>query len=432
VGWAGLPGDGLVSARLPPALIADDLRFVWEQVHDRYCRQTAGRPVTRVTFRDLDDDRRRALAGLLGLRRLRGERATISVRRLDDLLLASDAALTARQVAEAVCGPVVNRAERARDALRAAGEGWGRLRETAGPRLEGWIEQLRRSGMATRAARAAGTGVEVLVGAALSVVGRLPAEGVALSALAEEVAGDPHALDRDRPLRTLVLSAALWLRGLHGESPPAGAAAQRALLDEVGVVCDTVSSSSLVLNLTAVGSGYLDRQLAAGREAGEPVRVTLRSLTLHGVSFEPGDGPIHVCENPLVLQVAADRFGPHAAPLVCTEGWPTTPTLRLLEAARTSGRHLLFSADFDMAGLRIGNFLLGRLGALPWRMSASDYENHTARRPFGVELQGEMPNARWDDQLAAAMRRRRRAVFEEQRLEDLLNDLGGAELNSRS
>jgi uncharacterized protein (TIGR02679 family) len=285
--------------------------------------------------------------------------------------------------------------------------------------------------MATRAARVAGTSIEILVGTALSAASRLPAEGVALSALAEEVTGDPHALDRDRPLRTLVLSAALWLRGLPGESPPGGSAAQRALLDEVGVVCDTVSSSSLVLNLTAVGSGYLDRQLVAGREAGEPVRVTLRSLTRHGLTFQPAVRPIHVCENPLVLQAAADRFGTRAAPLVCTEGWPMTPTLRLLEAARTTGLHLLFSADFDVAGLRIGNLLLGRLGALPWRMSASDYESHAARRPSGLELQGELPRARWDDQLAAAMRRRRRAVFEEQRLEELLNDLGETEPNSR-
>ncbi|WP_437580688.1 DUF2399 domain-containing protein [Sorangium sp. So ce887] len=70
-------------------------------------------------------------------------------------------------------------------------------------------------------------------------------------------------------------------------------------------------------------------------------------------------------------------------------------------------------------GFRIGNVVLGRHGALPWRYGAADYR----AAPKGAELAGAPVAAVWDDELSAAMREERRAVHEEGVVEALLEDL---------
>lgn len=407
---------------LPPALADPALRFVWEAVHDRWCRQAQGQAPRSVSFSGLDDSQRRALAGLLGRRRLPGPSFSVPLDQLDSILLASDAGMGSRQVAEAVCGPIVNRPEAARLARREADERWQRLHRAADPRLAGWTDHLRRTGTAARSAAAAGLDVDHLVGAALGVAARLPAGGVPLARFAEESTGDPHALDRDRPLRALVLSAALWLEGRSAEGVPSGAQAQRALFHQAGLVLDGVSSSALVLNLPAAGDGHVDHQLQAGVAAAEPVRVTLRALGRHGVTLDPALRRLFVCENPSVVEAAADRLGRRCAPLVCTEGWPTVVVLTLLDAAGALGCPMWFSVDLDAGGMRIGNLLVERVQATPWRLAAGDYEA-AAAGGRNLALDGPVPDARWDPGLAPAMRRHRVKVFEEQRLDLLLDDL---------
>ena len=152
---------------VPSALTAPQLRFVWEAVHDRYARQAADVPVHSITFTGLTRPQRDALAGLLGRSRL--PRATVIVRidQLDRRLLDSDAAMTARQVAELLHGPIVNRPAQRRAARKAREWMWDQLEHAVDPRLAGWIHHLRASGTATRVARAAGVATDQLVAEAL-------------------------------------------------------------------------------------------------------------------------------------------------------------------------------------------------------------------------------------------------------------------------
>ena len=78
-----------------------------------------------------------------------------------------------------------------------------------------------------------------------------------------------------------------------------------------------------------------------------------------------------MCENPAVLRAAAARLGPRSAPLVCSEGVPSTACWRLLGAA--AGTDVLWRNDFDWAGLRITGAAVHRVAARPWRMGEADY-----------------------------------------------------------
>ncbi len=214
--------------------------------------------------------------------------------------------------------------------------------------------------------------------------------GERLPVLAARLFGDAHALDMSRPLGRAV---ARFLSGMpaggvdgafgsglsnaeagHVEAghvepatwrdPVGDSALWRQAWASRGIACDEVSSQVLVLNLPLVGEGPAV-QLAA--VAGEPVWLTIRSLRGSGRSLADGIAEVFVCENPSIVEAAADRFGASSRPLVCTFGVPGRAAQLLLEPIAQRTR-LRVRADGDATGWQIVNSLLGLPGAKPWRM----------------------------------------------------------------
>jgi uncharacterized protein (TIGR02679 family) len=134
---------------------------------------------------------------------------------------------------------------------------------------------------------------------------------------------------------------------------------------------------------------------------------------------------VFVCENPRVVEAAADHGC--RRPLVCVSGNPTTTALTLLDALHAAGARLAYRGDFDWPGIAIANRMNGRYATRPWRMNATDYEEHVAAaRERGTPLRplsGSPVNAAWDPELTPAMTTLGAAVHEESALELLLTDL---------
>jgi uncharacterized protein (TIGR02679 family) len=238
--------------------------------------------------------------------------------------------------------------------------------------------------MARRGLPRAGTGQLLELASRCALVWpRLPASGgptVLLTVLAAEALGDPHALDRGSPVAAGVLR-------LLGHDVPATAESWRATWDEIGVVCDPVSSRVLVLNLVLRGDAAACR--LTGAAGAEPLWLTWRSLAGTCGCDAPD---VYVCENPSVLIAAADQLGTRSLPLVCTNGRPSAATRRLLGCV-ADGAVLHVRADEDTAGREI---VSGLNAAIP-----------------GVRL--------WRYSLEASPRPR----YEEEILELLLHDLDG-------
>ncbi len=375
-----------------------------------------------VALSSLEASEREAVASLLGWPSAAGRRR-LAVAEIDEALRSSALQAGLREVLEAVGGPLRDRrgereAERAdRERLFACAA----LHPAVAGRSEilAWVDDLRR-GLLHRQARTTGADPGALLDLSLRFAARLPAGGQLLAVLAAEVAGDAHALDPGAPVTPLVLRAAARLAGWS--AVPAGALGRRNLWAEVGVTCDPLSADVLVLGLRPPGPSRLARALREAADEGEPQRLTLRELgrtALAGAGAET----LHVCENPVVVAAAADRLGARSAPLVCVEGQPTSAALLLLEAARAGGAHILFHADFDWAGVRIGNTLAARLGARPWRYSEPDYLEAAGSAVRGAPLAGKFVEPSWDGALGVGMSRTGRAVHEEQVVEKLLEDL---------
>ena len=219
---------------------------------------------------------------------------------------------------------------------------------------------------------------------------------------------------------------------------------RRARWEELGVLTDRVSSTCLTLGLRVTPDHEGERYAAYGR-TGVVLHVTWRDLDA-GLSFEPGQDVL-VCENPRVLEAAAERAevaertaragqqvraapadqaGQSGPPItgnevgvVCTSGRPALVTMEVLARLGASGCRLRYHGDFDWAGIAMTNDLVTRFGVLPWRMSTADY----ATAPATLPLAGRQVDALWDLDLAPAMAQRGLVVHEEALLPGLLDGL---------
>jgi uncharacterized protein (TIGR02679 family) len=232
---------------------------------------------------------------------------------------------------------------------------------------------------------------------------------------------DSHALDRSRPLGRLAASA---LRALHGGLPVRDTEDWRDAWGLARIDCDTVSASCLVLGVRLDGDGHLARLLATSADAGEPARVTLRMLQRDPSPFA-ARAPVHVCENPSIIEVAADHLGSASPPLICTEGRPTLAVHALLDRVRAAGMPLLVHADLDWAGVSIVDGLRRRHGAEPWRFDAATFERWARRAATDMlsPLAGRSPASTDDPELLATMRTLGVAVYEKVMVDELVTDL---------
>jgi uncharacterized protein (TIGR02679 family) len=408
------------SERLERLLGAEELRWMVERVRWRLER---GRSLDgSVTLAGARPEQRAAVHRLLGRRPGPGSAVTVSLPAVDQMLRRSG--VSPGGLADAVValtGPVVD-LPAATAAVEAA---WERAVDplahavAARPELASWLQRLLSTGQLRRVARSPDAAACVCRQLAVAI-SRWPAGGVPLGRFAAEVAGgDSHALDDDRPLGTLALSAACAMGGLPAGS---GAAWRRDVWASVGVLRDELSSTVLTLGLPGDAATATGRALGAWRDAGQPVVLILRQIVRDPPRI--AIPTVHVCENPVVVAAAADRLRGRCAPLVCTAGQPGTAAIRLLTLLSDCGAALRFHGDFDWGGLRIGNVLAKWLPVGPWRYGAADYRR-LVTAGLGRELAGKPVVARWDLELTGAMARARVRVDEELVLDDLLADLAG-------
>ncbi|WP_202806036.1 TIGR02679 family protein [Actinopolymorpha alba] len=408
--WTAMPADLTVAARA--SLDRPELAPLWSALRERF---ESGQPVTRVRVGPLDVDQQTALADLLGLLRLPGEFARVSLEQLDRVLV-DMTALESRSVVEILTGPLVDRAaarladREARDAL------WNWLDNhpvvRSEPALRDWVARVRRAGVVEGSVPQ----TRRLLERALAVLGALPADGLPLPAFAESTCGDEHGLDDGRRLSTLVLHA---LATLYDEPEPANAEHRRQLWERAGVACDTLSTTVLVAGLRPGGDSALAKVLRIWADAGQAGVVTLDQVRVAG-ALDACASTVWVVENPSVLAMAVARFTTACPPMVCTSGWPNSATILLLRRLREAGAEIRYHGDFDGDGLRIAAYVCSKVGAVPWRMTSRDY---LAAATPGGRSPGRVTDVPWDAELGPHVRSLGVAVPEERVATELLDEL---------
>jgi uncharacterized protein (TIGR02679 family) len=280
-----------------------------------------------------------------------------------------------------------------------------------------WVQAVARDGTLTKLVN---SGEQPRIGQAVRVLEYLAARGgapVLLPELAAAVTGDTKALNPGTVLSTLVLRA-LGLRA--GSARFDTAEARRELWDFSDVVVDDLASRVLVLNLPASGDG-LGEWLTGAARRGVPFYATLQQIVSMPVRISAA--VVSVCENPAVLRRAASDLGASSAPLVCTEGRPSTAFHQLASAVVAGGGELRYHGDFDWPGVAIAGSVMSRHGARPWRFGTADYR--AAVRDDAVALAGTPQPTPWDPSLSPEMASAGRVVYEETVADALIADLRG-------
>ncbi|MCG6657207.1 TIGR02679 family protein [Halomonas campisalis] len=374
----------------------------------------------RLTLSRVSDTERAAVERLVGRAPRQGKSLSVDLEALSHALARAGVASDLRAALEALDGPLVDgRAEREEVRRR-----WRELLDAYHPEAErlevsGWLEDLRGGGQLKRLAGRSERQGRRLLEQSLSVLKRLPTQGMTLSTLAAECLGDAHALDAGRPVSALVRRALArhWRGGVALPHPD-----ERSIWAHAGVLLGgDITSAVLIHRLPLLGEHALDPALRQYHDLAEPAWLTLRQLLRHPPQWDVAGRQVFVCENPAVVAEAAECLGSRCAPLMTTWGRPGAAALTLLEQLQAAGAVLYYHGDFDWAGVSIANSLLTRFAMRPWRMKAVDLEE-CVRLP-GRPLEGKPLDACWDPQLRAVLEARNRALHEEQLIETLLEDL---------
>ena len=412
-------------------LAQPELSRLWDLLHERLQRN--GLAIRgRVMLANTSYPEREALGLLMGRAYATGT-VTVALADLDRQLRSGAADCGLADALTELRGPLTDRPA-ARSARRTAQDQlWVAVDEVVRavgldetPWAPGWLEEIRRGGTLARLTpdralllmrQAAGVLARV-------VPGRDPAERptrYSRGELAERVTGTAHGLDDDTVLARIVLRG--LARSLDAQTPR-DARGRHELWEAVGVATDQVSSTVLTYGLAPLGDDWPARLLRERTQGHAETHLTMRDLRRMTWRLPPGT-EVFICENPRVVEAAADAGG--RKPLVCTSGNPSVTVLTLLDALIAAGARLAYRGDFDWPGIGIANRIIGRYRARPWRMNAADYEQHVSvardRKTPLQPLAGTAVDAGWDPELAPAMLALGVAVQEESALELLITDV---------
>ncbi|MFF7282344.1 TIGR02679 family protein [Streptomyces griseorubiginosus] len=374
---------------------------------------------------------RNDLSLLLG-KPLTGAAVTIRLDVLDARLRASAAGLGLRQTLEELGPPLTDRRAARADVAARREQVWSSLASSldASPLADQewprqWYDLLHRAGVPRGVTPEAA--IWTLQQAVQVLTALLGPEGPERNStrgrgeLAAMTTGSAHGLDDGTWLARLVQRGVALA---HGTEFPDDAAGRRALWRLVSVTPDEVSSTVLTYGLRPDGEGWRERALRERADHHAEVHVTPRDL--HDLRLQlPAATLIHICENPRVVEAAADAAC--LQPLVCTSGSAATVVFTLLDALAATGCRFAYHGDFDWPGIALANRVIRRYEAEPWRMGTADYEHLAARsQAEGIPqlaLDGQPVNADWDPDLAHAMIALGVALHEEATLDLLVDDL---------
>ncbi|MDQ8707109.1 TIGR02679 family protein [Streptomyces sp. LHD-70] len=374
---------------------------------------------------------RNDLSLLLG-KPLTGAAVTVRLDVLDARLRASAAGLGLRQTLEELGPPLTDRRAVRADVAARREQVWSSLASSldASPLADQewprqWYDLLRRAGVPKGVTPEAA--IWTLQQAVQVLTALLGPEGTERNGtrgrgeLAAMTTGSAHGLDDGTWLARLVQRGVALA---HGTEFPDDAAGRRALWRLVSVTPDEVSGTVLTYGLRPVGEGWRERALRERADHHCEVHVTPRDL--HDLRLQlPAATLIHICENPRVVEAAADAAC--VQPIVCTSGSAATVVFTLLDALAATGCRFAYHGDFDWPGIALANRVIRRYEALPWRMGTADYEHLAARsQAEGIPqlaLAGQPVDADWDPDLAPAMTALGVALHEEATLDLLVVDL---------
>ncbi len=403
----------------------------------KYCQ--LGRLGGTVHLKDLTPGERESIGALFGEDLSGQQEIRLALSRFVDILGRTRFAdLDPVQILEAWAGyPLLTRQEKQDRFQENRERVWQELRAVfPHPNCQDWLQQIANKGVGTGVVysqyRKNPENLNQDLRKVLEALSDLPGkEGSSYERLplfATRITGDPHGFDASTGAGRLLLSALQFLQDRSGKKITWRTEAISRLLENFNLIRDDLNN--FVICAGFKGEGSAGQLLEAAGEQGAVLNLPLREVAGLKACFPFSEDlfkSVFIVENPAVFSALLDDFkGNSAPPLICSNGQFRLATTLFLEKMQGRGLTFYYSGDFDPEGLQMAqNFLerFPREGSL-WRMDPAVYSDFEP----GISL--EKNRLRKLDsithpslqQLAAILKSRQEAVFQEQILPLLQQD----------
>ena len=397
-----------------------------------------------IVIHDGTEEQRRLLEGIVGAIPA-GMEIKVSLKRFEDGLQQTRfSPVLLHDVLEDYFGvEIISNAELKRNRERERDRFFGTLiekfdeNEGRHTSVAGWLREIRNAGsvygsgillgewehdeaQAVALVESLGRAMEQLQNNAVEGSGNMTG-AMPLAVLAAKATGNPHYFDRDRSAGKLLTHLLSYSLGLD---TPNDAGGWRKLLMEWGIIPDEISNTVAVYGLhlmTECGLHPAFEGYCRMREAGVVTMMNLRSVT--GAYGE--GGKIYIVENEMIFEELCRREP--GGTLICTSGQPSTCALGLLALIAEGGTGMCYSGDMDPEGIRIADRLAARFGERLeiWRMAPEDYYASLSKEIISDSRLRILDPVSTPELLPVcdALRKEKRAAYQENLLEELVGDI---------
>ena len=244
-----------------------------------------------------------------------------------------------------------------------------------------------------------------------------------LAVFAAEISGNPHYFDRDTVAGQLLIHG-LCYRNQTGF--PENAHQWREILMGAGIVPDNLSSMlhAYGLRLSTEEGWHPAYDAFCARK--EPCVITMENL--RGITGAQAVGDcVYVVENEMVFSYLIDNEKSENLTLLCTSGQLRAVALELIRMLLKTGSVIYYSGDIDPDGIGIADRLWRKSGQRIriWRMAPQDYRKSLSGESIGQTGMAKLENIENPllRETAACMKEKQMAAYQENLLEELLNDI---------
>jgi uncharacterized protein (TIGR02679 family) len=261
------------------------------------------------------------------------------------------------------------------------------------------------------------------VGKALMVLYKMDGEERLLAVFAADISGNPHYFDRGTVSSQLLTHAVCFWRAYD---LPQNAYEWRECMQEVGIIPDNISSMVHAFGVKLYTEDGLHPACEAYNARKEPFVLTaenMRAIT----GAKAGADNVYVVENEMVFLYLVENLKETDVTLLCTSGQLRVASFQLLDHLAKSGSLIWYSGDTDPEGMDIADRLWRRYQDIfhIWRMSADDYEKAMSEEMLSDRRLAKLGRLKNPVLMSTAenMLKEKRAGYQENILEELLNDL---------
>lgn len=261
------------------------------------------------------------------------------------------------------------------------------------------------------------------VGKALILLEKRENEEVLLAVFAAEVSGNPHYFDKGTTASQLLTHAVCFWKRLE---VPCNAYEWRECMQAVGLVSDNIASMVHAFGVQIETMEGVHPAYEAFRKRKEPYVLTAENLKVI-TGAKAIHRRVYVVENEMVFLHLVERIKEQEVTLLCTSGQMRVAAFLLLTHLIEGGATIYYSGDLDPEGMDIADRLWQRYGDVIhlWRMSTEDYNKAISDEKLSDRQLAKLERLK-NPMLcctAEAVRRKGKAGYQENLLEDLLGDL---------